>query len=294
MLFLRAQLNRRYNFSNDMKKTLLLISTATLLLAACKSDPKTTAGNQSEPAAQPNASPTYLAGHWIDMDFCSRANQYGSVLATMTNSHVPYAYAITFDPNKPDSAICFNGMESWTVPVKYNVDTVEILNARPGQSVYLVYHSTGQKDMTMFDPTQGSVQMDQFVKSKANARDGYTAFLAALNHNLFSGAFVPLGKNVAKGKDIQFSPGGFILDWAPYDRYSVCTAGDCFVAANDIDVITLRRSKEANSEKFYGFKYNGQNDTLTFYNLVDTKPGEKGMYAPKGIAYQFLRKPADK
>lgn len=274
-----------------MKKILFLIGAAALLLAACKSDPKAT-GNQGE-AAQANASPTYLAGHWIAMDFCSRANQYGSVLDVMTNSYVPYAYAISFDPNKPDSVICYNGMESWTVPVKYNVDTIELINARPGKSVFLVYHSNGQKDMTMFDPTQGSMKMDQFIKSKANARDGYAAFTAALNHNLFSGAFVPLGGKPAK-KDVQFSPGGFILDWEPYDRYSVCTAGDCFVANNNIDVITLRKSKVENSEKFYGFKYNGQNDTLTFYNLVDTKPGEKGMYAPKGVAFRFLRKPADK
>ena len=255
-----------------------------LLISACKQDPKGS-GQQSESKIDTR---TLLAGHWIALDFCSRANQYGSVLDAMTNSHVPYAYAISFDPNKPDSAICNNGIEQWALPVKITDDTIEMVGARPGKSVYLVFHSQGKKDITMFDGTSGTVQMDNYIKSKANARDGYSAFSVALNHNLFDGSFKQLKKGNA-AQNIQFTPGGFIMNWDVFDRYEVCTAGDCFVMGNDMDVITMSKSKEKDSGKMFGFKYSGQNDTLTVFNLTETNPQEKGTAKPKGIAFQFLR-----
>lgn len=271
-----------------MKYLFISLGAFALFFVSCKSDTKN-AGAQND-AEKPNAAPQYIAGHWIAMDFCSRVNQYGSVLSAMNNSHVPYAYGITFDPDKPDSAWCYNGIESWALPVKYNVDTIELVGARPGKSVFLVYNSQIDKNMTMFDGTSGTMQIDLFIKSKANARDGYTAFTTALNHHLFSGTFFQLKKGGGEGKEFQFTPGGYIMDWEPYDRYSVCTAGDCFVSGNGIDIITLRRAKAENSEKMFGFRYNAANDTLTFYNLVNTNPDEKGAYAVKDVAFRFRRR----
>ena len=269
-----------------MKNLILCFSALALLLVACKSDPKN-AGAQAD-TEKPSAAPQYLAGHWFAMDFCSRSSQYGSVLAAMSNSHIPYAYGITFDPDNPDTVICYNGIESWALPVKYNVDTIELIGARPGKSVFLVYNSQIDKNITMFDGTSGTMQIDLFFKSKANTKDGYLAFSTALNHHLFNGTFFPIGKG-GEDKKLQFTPGGYIMDWEPYDRYSVCTAGDCFVCGNNIDIITLRRAKVDNSEKMFGFRFSPQNDTLTFYNLVNTNPNEKGMYAVKGVAYRFRR-----
>lgn len=271
-----------------MKNTILLMGAAVLLFAACKPD----APNGQNQAGVHTDTRTLLAGHWIALDFCSRVNQYGSVLDAMTNSHVPYAYAFSFDPNKPDSVICYNGMEEWALPAKFNADTIEVVGARPGKSIFMVYNSQGSKDITVFDGTAGTVQLDSYIKSKANARDGFTAFVTALNHNLFNGVLTPLGKGAAK-QEVQFTPGGFILNWGAYDRFSVCTAGDCFVGGNDIDVITLRKSKVENSETFFGFAYSAQNDTLTLYNLVNTNPEEKGAYKIKNVAYTFLRKAAE-
>lgn len=269
-----------------MKNAILTLGAVVLLLAACKPDSKSGA----DPSGASNDTRMLLAGHWVAMDFCSRANQYGSVLAAMNNSHLPYAFAVTFDPNKPDSAICFNGFEKWALPVKINADTIELVNARPGKSVFLVYHSQGKKDMSMFDGTTGTMQLDNFVKSKANARDGYLSFTVALNHNLFNGVFTELGRG---GKDkIQFTPGGFIMNWGPFDRYEVCTNGDCFMAGNTIDVIKVSKSTAEDSDKYFGFRYNAQNDTLTLFNLVTDNPDEKGTYLPKGVAYRFFRKPS--
>ncbi|MBL7774391.1 MAG: hypothetical protein JNK89_00220 [Saprospiraceae bacterium] len=269
-----------------MKKILLFSGLLALFFSACQSDPS----KNSAAAESTFASPVLLAGHWIDLDFCSRANQYGSVLGAMNNAHQPYAYAISFDPNKPDSAICHNGFETWALPVKFKNDTLELSGARPGKSVFLVYHSQGDKSMTMFDGTSGPMKMDKFIKSGANARDGLTAFTTALNHNLFSGIFIPVGS-----KDtLQLTPGGFILNWKDYDRFSVCAAGDCFVAEDAIDVITLSKSKVEGSERMFGFRYNGANDTLRMYHLENTNPNEKGAYAVRNVAYTFFRKPAER
>ena len=119
------------------------------------------------------------------------------------------------------------------------------------------------------------MKLDRFVKSKADVTNGYAAFTAALNHNLFGGIMLPLGSR----DTILFAPDGFILKWNTYDRYDVCTGGDCFVA------------EEPGTEKIFGFRYNGTNDTLTFYNLVNTKPNEKFAYEIKGPAFKFRRVP---
>ncbi len=103
----------------------------------------------------------------------------------------------------------------------------------------------------------------------------------------------PFAKGKGGKSNIQFTPGGFIMNWEPFDRYEVCTNGDCFMAGNEIDVMTVSKSTVENSEKYYGFRYSALNDTLTLYNLATTNPDEKGTYQPKGIAYQFFRKPAE-
>jgi hypothetical protein len=275
-----------------MNKAFLFANLLVFTFFSCKQDSKNVSQDPNAPTnaqAGDRANPKVLAGHWIAMDFCSFANQYGSVLAAMNNAHLPYAYAITFNPAKPDSAVCYNAFESWTLPLRYKSDTLELLGARPGKSVFLIYHSTGGKDITMIDPTGERTQLTNMIKSKANTVDGYTAFTTALNHNLFSGVFSPIGKTV--GTDVQFTPGGFIMGMKEYDRYEVCTGGDCFVAGQDIDVVKFSNSKDREkSAMFFGYRYNGQNDTLTIFNLKNTNPEEKGAYKVASPAFKFTRK----
>jgi hypothetical protein len=271
-----------------MQKLLFTAVLLALFSSGCKQDSKTADAN----AANTTASPELLGGHWIAMDFCSRANQYGSVLQSMNNAHVPYAFAITFNPGEPDSVTCYNGFESWKLAVKYNADTLELVAARPGKSVFLVYDSQQEKDITMFDATTGRVQLDKFIKSKADAKDGYAAFQVALNHNVLGGLFMPVSKGGTG--DVQFSPAGQIQGLKDYDRYELCTGGDCFVAGQDVDVVTFFNSKVENSNKFMGYRFSAQNDTLTVFNLRNTNPEEKGAYKIDGVAYRFLRRKADK
>ncbi len=274
-----------------MNKVFLLANLLAFTLLSCKQDPKVASQNgaPSHIQAGDQANPRVLAGHWIALDFCSYASQYGSVLGAMNNAHLPYAYAITFNPTKPDSALCFNASESWTLPMRYKSDTLELIGARAGKSVFLIYHSTGEKDITMIDPTGPRIQMDHFIKSKAGAADGYLSFTTALNHHLFNGVFTPIGKGA--GEKIMFTPGGFLQGMKEYDRYQVCTGGDCFVAGQDIDVVTFFNSKDQEkTSKMFGYRYNGQNDTLTFYNLANTNTEEKGAYKVAAPAYKFARK----
>lgn len=264
-----------------MQRLLFFCFFLSAFFLSCQSDSK-------KPDPQPDsktASPDLLGGHWIAMDFCSRANQYGSVLAAMNNAHLPYAFALTFNPGQPDSVTCFNGIETWNLPVKYNADTLELVGAYQGKSVFLVYNSQLAKDndITMFDVTKGRAQMDKFNKSKGDSKDGYTAFLLALNHNVLGGTFK------GPGGKIHFAPDGTLTGLKDYDRYELCTAGDCFVAGQAIDVVTFSNSKTENSEKFFGYRFDGQNETLTIFNLVNKNPDEKGAYVVGTPAYKFVR-----
>ena len=272
-----------------MQRTFSLILILFAALSACKQDPKSPAAG-TPASTQPSllASPLILGGQWIAMDFCSRANQYGSVLGAMNYAHMPYCFAFDVNPERPDSVTCYNGMETFKLATKYSGDTLLLLNARPDKNLFLIYDSQGDKSITMFDATTGDAQMDRFVKSKANARDGYAAFQTALNHNVFGGTLTPLGKGASA--QVMFTPGGFIQGMSDYDRYELCTAGDCFVSGSKVDVVTFSKRKKEGSDKMFGFKYSAQNDTLTFYNLLNKNPNEKGAYAVGGVAYRFLRK----
>lgn len=269
---------------SSLKLTLgcLAISGAALLFTCCKND-KT--GEAAAPVESEHLDFNKLAGHWIAIDFCARANQYGSVLAAMNNAHAPYTYAITFDPLHKDSVVCYNGFETWKLAMRINVDTVELKEARPGKSIFLIYEPTS-RDITMFDGTTGATQMDRMLKSKAGGASGKIAFWAALNHNLLQGIFTNT-RNTTQNK-ISFTPGGYIMNFPDYDKYEVCTGGDCFLTGDASDIITLSKSKVANSEKTFGFKYAKQNDTLYVYNLLPLGPDTKG--AKLGtMAYQFSR-----
>lgn len=272
-----------------MNKTFLFVNLLIFTLLACKEDPKISQGVPSNIQPSEPANPKVLAGHWIAMDFCAFANQYGSVLQAMNTNHLPYAYAITINPAKPDSAICYNARETWTLPIKYKADTLELMGARSGKSIFLIYNSQGDKDITMIDPTGPRVQMDRYIKSKAGTVDGYSAFTTALNHNVLNGVFTPIGKG--GNTQVMFTPGGFIQGLKGYDRYSLCTGGDCFVAGQDIDVVTFFDSKDkSKTSKFFGYRYNGENDTLTLYGLVNSSTDEKGLYKVAAPAYKFSRK----
>jgi hypothetical protein len=252
-----------------------------LAFSSCKNDASTK--NAGGPA---NANVNTMAGYWVAIDFCSRANQYGSFLAAVNNSHLPFAFALTFTPAKPDSVEIFDGAKSRMLPVRFNVDTIEIKGARGVKPIFLVYDSKGTKDITMFDPSPSGTQLDKFIKSKAGTKDGQLAFQVALNHNLFSGTFTKMGGK-ATDKPMLMTPGGFITNFEDFDKFSVCTGGDCLVAGNDIDIIKLSKTKVENSEKTFGFRYGIHNDTLTIVNL---DPGTGNSKQPGKPVYKFLRK----
>lgn len=270
-----------------MKNALLLALLPLLLLSACKQDDNRAKTEQTG-GSPTQASPLILAGQWIAMDFCARANQYGSVLGAMNNAHIPYAFAFEFLPDLADSVICYDGTRSWKLPVKYNRDTLEFQNAFEGKSIFAIYHSQGEKDMTVFDGTKGRTRMDRYIKSGANTPDAFGAFMVALHRNLFGGILLSIGKGA--GRDtLLFTPGGSILKWNEYDRYRVCVTGDCFVAKEPTDIIILGKSDKPDAEKRFAFRYNATNDTLTLYHLIPNRTDEKAAQDIGGVAYRFRR-----
>jgi hypothetical protein len=274
-----------------MKNWSLILICSIFVLNACRQDGAGGAQQQQQSANRAAELVNLLGGDWIPLDFCARASQYGSVLGAMNNAHLPYVYALSFDPEETDSVRCFNGVESWKCAISIVEDTIEIKNAVQDKSVFLVYHSQEGRDMTMFDATKGQAQMDKFIKSQAKAKDGYAAFQVALNHHLLNGVFTLKGAG-ATGP-VQFTPGGFILNLRDYDRYELCTGGDCFVAGDQIDVITFSNSKKEGSEVMLGYRYDGTNDNLTIYRLVNTNPDEKFAYKVGSVLYEFSRKKAE-
>lgn len=276
------------------KTAFLLIALAGLLLAACKNDSKN-AGDAAASGEAPRASAEVLAGNWIASDFCNRARQYGSVLRAMNESHKPFAYAFSFDPARPDSILCNNGKEAFSLPISIRVDTIEIKNAVQGKPVYLTYDSQGDKSIAMFDNTSGRARMTVFTKSTAPVKDPYAAFEIALGFYLFDGLYTALKGNEATTGNVRFQPGGQLIGMKSYDYFKICTAGDCFLLGpNGFDIVTLSRYRVAGSEAPFAYRISAQRDTITFYNVIPPPPGESATFTPGKIAFQFLRKKDDK
>ncbi len=267
-----------------MTKHLFCLLFSIFLWPSCDSDK-----NPNNPQATLSpAGANAIAGNWIAIDFCSFAGKYGSVLKAMNNTHKPYAYAITFDPSKPDSALCYNGFESYYLPLKIQGDTlIELKEARSGKPIFLDYDAQTNRDMTMYDATLGKAYTNLMIKAGNSSKTGYQSFLTALNHHLLNGDFKPKGKNNAGA--IQFTPNGEIVGLPDYDRFELCTAGDCFLAAQEIDVIALSKSKVENSENYLGYRYSDDLKTLTLYNLINVNPDEKGTHVVGQPVYTLVR-----
>jgi len=138
----------------------------------------------------------------------------------------------------------------------------------------------------MFDGTSGSTQIDRFTLSRAKVKNGYSAFQTAINTSMMAGNFESAGKGTVPAR---FAADGGMTGFKDFDRYELCTGGDCFVM-DDMDVITLRNSKKEEAEKMFGFRFSSKKDSLFLYNLVNQNPEEKGAYVVGGIAQTFLRK----
>lgn len=267
------------------QKFTLAFFAAIIFLVSCKNDPANSGQGAGATAESEHASAKTLAGHWIAMDFCSRAGQYGSVLQSMNNAHLPYAYAFNFDYDHLDSVTCYDGTKSWKLSTQITGDTIELKNAFEGKSIFFMY-DPATKDLTLFDNAKtGKTQMDRFIKSKADASNAYQAFSTALNHNLLQGQYTAIGQKAEK--PVMFTPGGYIQNFAPYDRYILCTAGDCFLLGDKMDVITVGNSKVENSKKMYGIGFSRQLDSLYFYNMITQGEGKAAQLGTK--AYTFVR-----
>lgn len=249
-----------------------------LVLAACKNDHKS-GGSSAEVT---NAGT--LAGYWVAVDFSARAAKEGSVLKAMNKYSKPYSYAFGFDSANPDSVSCYNGFENWKMPVVYRKDTIEIPKANGHLSVYLVYDPETNKDLTLFDGTNGKTEINRFTLSRAQVMNGYQAFMTALNSSMMKGNFQSTGKGA---EQVRFMPSGKLDGMKGYDYYELCTGGDC-VVMQDMDVIMLSNTKKPDSELMFGYRFSSKKDTLQIFNLINQNPAEKGAYVPGTVAHTLV------
>ena len=262
-------------------RTILAFGVLLLLtLAACKNDSKSNNSNAEQTSA------TTLAGFWVPIDFCARAGKEGSVLKAMNNYNKPYSYALGFDSANPDSVSCFNGFEKWKMPVIYRKDTLEIPNVNGNLSIYLIYDPETNKDLTMFNGVHGRTEINRYTLSRTQSMNGYEAFLTALNNSMMGGNFQSAGKG---GEQVRFTPDGTVKGLKDYDKYELCTGGDC-VVMQDLDVITMKDSKKPGSDQMFGYRFSAKKDSLLIYNLINQNPQEKGNYAVGTVAHTLVKK----
>ncbi len=264
-----------------------------LLYMACQQDPKSLPHSGVPAKKSDNSTLAPLYGNWVAIDFCSFCGQYGSVLTAMNNTHLPYAFALTFQESDRDSVLCYNATESWKRPIRFTADTlIEVLDARrTGKSIFLSYSPTGNKDLSMYDATQAKSSIDRFTKTNAPEKTGAEAFKTALNHQLMNGTYTSAGKS--KGT-VQFLSTGEVTGLEGYDRFEVCTGGDCFVAGQESDVLILSNSKTKDAPKYAGFKFTPNRTALTLYELTPGSSDQKGTAQKGAVLYTFTRSAARK
>ncbi len=271
-----------------MKKLIFSVFVSCLLLAGCKSD-----GDNKSNSKKATGLVAQLAGNWVTLGVCQTIGEYGSVIEATNNTHVPFSYALAFDVNTPDQVVCYNGVKSWQLPINVVKDTIEMVGAKDGKSIFLVVENGGQdKVMTMFDGTTDPAQMDVFTKSNAMNTPPSEAFKLALNYNLLGQNYTSISKSNAK-PEVMFYPNGIIKGIDPYNHYEICAGGDCFLGGGAFDVIELSNTSDASKPlKNFGFKFSTTNDTLTLYNLENTTNLEKGLHKTIGAAYVLAKKKA--
>jgi hypothetical protein len=268
-------------------RIMIMVAVFLATATACKQDNKTTTPSGAKIITPVNDRYTPLYGNWIAIDFCSYARQYGSVLMAMNNTHVPYAYAFTFTDSDRDSILCSTATESWKRPIRFQADTlIEVLDARNGKSVFLSYSPTGNKDMTLYDSSLPKTSVSRYIRSAESSKSGYASFLTALQNQLMVGKYRSTGKSAGT---VEFFPNGEVTGLEGYDRYAICTGGDCFIAGQDSDVISLSNSKTKDAARYFGFKFEPNRTALSIYELVQSNPNEKGTAKPGKMLYKLAR-----
>jgi hypothetical protein len=266
---------------HSISSALLILIVLTGILPACQGGGKGMSGKMA-------ANPQELSGTWIAAGLKKRILTANSVVEAYNRSHMPYAMAISISMTNPDSVICYNGLQRWSLPAVYQADTlVELKNARPGKSVFLEYQARGDKSITMFDGTSGDTHMDRFEVVRTNRNDGYLDFVEDLQRQLFAGRYAV---DADSPSDITFSEDGSIFNLPRFDHYELCLNGDCFVAGPNVDILKLSNVQHGGGEAMAAFRFSAKKDTLTIYELnKPNTPDGMGNYTLGTPMYRLLR-----
>jgi hypothetical protein len=271
-----------------MKRSIIVLlgASALFFIAACqqKSDASNSGTNNS--GAQHADVKTTLAGRWVAIDFCSRVSSEGSVAKIFNQRSRPFAVVMEFSAQTPGTVLCGDGDTTWQVPIKINVDTIELIHAVGDKSVFLVYEPD-TKDLQMFNTTSKPAQMDRFTKSTGSMGTINYTFAMALNHNLLNGTYA------SSGNKIQFEPSGTMTELGGYNRYRVCIGRECLPDGTNLDAIQLWKQGVTNSPKWFGIRMSPGSDTLSIFDLVQKKTDSTTTNVPGAVKFRLVRqKPA--
>jgi hypothetical protein len=268
-----------------MKFNVVLTFFAIIIFLSCKNDPIVSKNKGN--ASTSHASNDRLLGNWLATDFISRAMASASIVNAKNNNMEPYALAFSFNYQLKDSVNCFDSRRNWRLPVRFNVDTVEIKNATSeGKSIFMVYNSGTDQSIDLINTTGASPTIQRFTRTRTAEMDAFTAFNMALNVGFFKNEFTLAGKS---GNKVTFLQDGQVTGLSGIDFYRLCTGGDCMVAGEFQDVIYLGNS-ELKKGDFYGFRSSVQRDSFLIYKMKSDEPIEKKNYKITGTAFTLLRK----
>jgi hypothetical protein len=261
-------------FLNAMSLKNTLYLTAVLFhLISCQTPPNSSSTGSN--------AMTQFEGQWINTDFCARVKKYGSVLEAINRDHRPYAYAFYFDPQQPDSIVCYEKEKQWKVPVQCQADTMT-LRTPEQKNLYLIAEPSINR-MTVIDATGASTYSSQLERSDNTQQHGYRAFEARMNQYLLGGAFQLKGQS----QTVYWSSNGQIKNWPAYSHYELCTGGGCFVTGGMWDVMQLQPA-DSSAVQLFAYKMSPALDTLSLYSITEKGPQQAAVAGP--LKYQFIKK----
>ncbi len=267
------------------KFSFLIFTTCLFFVFSCKNDAEktTNAGNSTGHAP---LSAEFLEGNWVAKSFINRIKTRSSVAQSLKSQAVPFSLAFSFSKKKPDSVLCYQSERMWSLPVKYNHDTLEIPGGKDGKPVFLVYSDKPEKSFIMFDNTSGQLVQNYFIAAADKTSNGLGAFFTVLNFETVSDYYTLKGSS----EKVAFSPNGIITGWKEYDYFQICIGGRCQILGPDIDCIYLMNRKTSKG-KWFGFQLDQTDKTLTIFDVKEN-PAKTPEYILGNVKYEFEKAPA--
>ena len=223
-----------------------------------------------------------LWGHWVCVDYIELVKARKTI-RSLTNR--PVFLEVVFNPAYGDSALLVTGYNKILTPYKrIGTDSILIKNKRT-QTNLVLFASNGLQSLELKDSLVGekdkSLHSWVFKKTSGIKKQKKSDLSKHINNSILSGTYTN-----AANQTINFIENGTINGWKLFNKYEVCTGGDCFMLTHSsLDIITLRQK---DIKKQYAF-WQKSNDSLYLYHLEKINDDFFYNYQPKEVAFAFKK-----